>query len=150
MATPPRSLQSRFDSVVAQLPLKIEQVSNRIGIIGIDRHPFTGLRRRVDRVQTDGNFAEQVSSDGLPGERQIILRPIVVTAACTLSSCHCLDGVSPAVYEKIEIPFHKAARGSEFYWHRRDLGFYVGIRIWSNFLLSSALSYAAAVISKDP
>jgi hypothetical protein len=53
-------LERRFDAVLLELVLQLQQIHQSVLIIGVDRHPFGPLRVRIDRINAEREFARQV------------------------------------------------------------------------------------------
>jgi hypothetical protein len=73
--------ERRLDAVLPQFVLQLEQIIERLSVVGVDRHPFHTLGLGVDGVDTEGDLAGQVTLDvrHLKAQRPAFpLRAIVV------------------------------------------------------------------------
>src|SRR5580692_1450649 len=70
--------ERRLDSILAQFPLQLQKIIQRILIVSIDRHPLGALRIRIKRVHASGQPTVQMLANGLERQAPILLRAIIV------------------------------------------------------------------------
>jgi hypothetical protein len=97
--------QRRFHPVLCQVVLLLEQVLHGVLVVGVNGDPFTALRRGVDGVQADRNFAFQVLANGSLGQHQwyvgsFLAGPKVVVPPCFRVRPHGLHRKRAAVHEQ--------------------------------------------------
>jgi hypothetical protein len=81
-----RFLERRLDAVLLKLVLQLQQIDRSVLIIGVDCNPLGPLRVRVDRINTEREFAGQVLLNGFRTQRgwyfpALRLRPVVVMSS---------------------------------------------------------------------
>ena len=62
--------ERRFDAILPELVLELQQIFHGVFVVSINRDPFAALRRRIDRIQPNCELARQVPPDGLLGQSQ--------------------------------------------------------------------------------
>jgi len=116
MTASPAHLQRRFHLVLCKVVLQLQQVFHRILVIGVDGNPFAALRRGVDGVKADRDFAFQVLTDGFIRQHHGYVCPfhagleVIVPPAFRVRSQR-LNRVRAAVHEE---PFGKSSTTSRF------------------------------------
>jgi hypothetical protein len=114
MSTPATILKSRFHPVLLEVKLQFPEVRKRILVVRVDGHPLRALNGGVEGVKADGDFALQVTADGVQRQAQplagfLIVEPVVVMPGAFWVGSIGLEGVSPAVDEETEVIRHHAA-----------------------------------------
>jgi hypothetical protein len=94
--------EPRLNSVLAQFPLQLQKILQRILIVSINCHPLGALRIRIQRVQASGQLTVQMFANGLERQTQILLRTIVVVLPVRARFVR-LQGVGQAIYEQCKI-----------------------------------------------
>ena len=100
--------ECRFDDILPEVVLELQQIFHCVLIVGINRYPFAALRRRIDLIQANCYLALQVPPDGLLAQSQRCLRillrgpEIIVTPALRVRA-HGLHCVAPPVNKQAEI-----------------------------------------------
>src|SRR5438552_16944847 len=97
-------LERRLHAILLQVVAKLDQVRERVLVIGVESYPFAPLVGGIDRVEGDGDFSLDVAADR--AERQaeplaghLVRGPEVVMAAALRVRPVGLDGIGPPVEE---------------------------------------------------
>ena len=104
MTAPLAHLQRRLDSVPSQPVLQLQQVLQRILVVGIDRQPFTALRVGVDCIQPNRDLSLQVAPDRVFRQFQWRTGPLVVGTEIVMTSGF---GMSPGGLQRVCPAVHK-------------------------------------------
>jgi hypothetical protein len=108
MSAPMAILKSRLHPILPEVEAELEEVRERILIVRVNGHPLRALGGGVDRVETDGDFALQMATDGVGCQAQplaslFMKRPVVVVPARFSMWSVRLKGVGAAVDEEMEV-----------------------------------------------
>src|SRR5208283_1992230 len=90
---------------------KLDEIRERILVIGIDGHPLTPLRGRVDGIEGDGDFTLDVAPEGVRRQAEalagfLVRGPEVVMPGAFRVRPVGLEGVGPPVDEEAEVVRH--------------------------------------------
>src|SRR5207302_4166960 len=89
-------------------------VFHRALVIGIDSDPLASLRRRIDGIEPDRDFALNVASESVRRQTEalagfLVGGPVVVIPAAFRVRALGLEGVGPPVDEEAEVVRHHAS-----------------------------------------
>src|SRR5215472_6408455 len=68
MPSPPAHFECRFDVVLPEVVLELQQVFHGFLVISINGHPFAALSQGIDCVQTDCDLSLQMTTDRFFGQ----------------------------------------------------------------------------------
>jgi hypothetical protein len=63
MPAPTAILKGGLDPVLSKEEAKLQEIRERILIVGVDGHPFRALGGRVDGIKADGDFVFEVATN---------------------------------------------------------------------------------------
>src|SRR5438128_12539881 len=104
MTSPPAFLECSRNAVSPQVVVQLQQVFERVLIVGVDCYPLAALSRRVDSVQSDGDLTLKVVPERLIREPQRLPGPfrrraiVVVPSGFRVGAC-CLYRIGAPVYK---------------------------------------------------
>ena len=103
MAAATGFLKCGIHAILTQLPLQLEQVFERVRVVGVNGDPLGALRLRVKRVEAHGHISIEVFTNSVQRQLSAVLRTVIIVLPVSVRLRR-LHGVGQAVHEQLEIP----------------------------------------------